>query len=60
MEEIKVYTLKEVTDILKITRRSLYNYIKDGKLKAVKIGKYWRVSHDTLKDFVASGTEAKN
>jgi len=60
MEEINVYTLKEVMDILKITRRSLYNDIKDGKLKAVKIGKYWRVSHETLKDFVASGTEAKN
>lgn len=57
MAEIKVYSLDEVQDILKVTRRTLYNYIKAGKLKAVKIGKYWRVSHDALQEFVENGTE---
>ena len=38
MEEIKVYTLTEAVDILKVTRRTLYNYIKSGQLKAVKMG----------------------
>lgn len=42
MKEIKVYTLDEVQAILKVTQRTLYNYIKQGKLKAVKIGKGWR------------------
>lgn len=58
MNTIKVYTLEEVAEILQLTRRTLYNYIKDGKLKAVKIGKYWRVSEEVLQQFVTKGTEA--
>jgi excisionase family DNA binding protein len=60
MEEIKVYSLKEVEQILKVSQRTLYNYIKSGKLKAVKMGKYWRVSHEALKDFTEHGTESRD
>lgn len=56
MEEIKVYTLTEIVDILKITRRTLYSYIKNGQLKAVKVGREWRITHANLKDFIESGT----
>jgi excisionase family DNA binding protein len=52
--ELKVYTLKEVAEILQVTRRTIYNYIKDGKLKAFKMGKYWRVRHEDLKEFISS------
>ena len=52
----KVYTLEELTELLHITRRSLYNYIKDGKLKAVKIGREWRVTEETLDEFLHKGT----
>ena len=58
MEDIKVYTLEQVSEILIVTKRTLYNYIKAGKLNAVKIGKYWRVTEDNLKDFISSGTQA--
>jgi excisionase family DNA binding protein len=57
MNTIKVYTLEEVAEILQLTRRTLYTYIKNGQLKAVKIGKYWRVSEETLQQFIATGTE---
>ena len=57
MSEIRVYTLDEVADILKLTKRTLYSYIKSGKLKASKIGKYWRVSSKALQDFIDKGTE---
>lgn len=40
MPDIKVYTLEKVADILKVTRRTLYAYIKEGKFPAVKMGKY--------------------
>ena len=55
---IRVYTLDEVAEVLKITRRTLYTYVKEGKLKAVKIGREWRVSEDALQDFLNKGTEA--
>lgn len=56
MADIKVYTLDEVADILKVTKRTLYTYVKEGKLPAVKMGKYWRVSQDTLEAFISTGT----
>lgn len=56
-EDIKIYTLKEVEDILKVTQRTLYNYIKEGKLKASKVGREWRVRHQDLEDFISKGTD---
>ena len=56
MADIKVFTLDEVADILKVTKRTLYNYVKAGKLPAVKIGKYWRVSEESLRAFISTGT----
>lgn len=56
MENIKVYTLDEVADILKVTRRTLYTYVKEGTLPAVKMGKYWRVTEENIKSFISTGT----
>ena len=56
MADIRVYTLDEVADIMKITKRTLYNYIKAGTLHAVKMGKYWRVSEESLQVFISNGT----
>ena len=53
----KLYTLEEVSKIVMVTRRTLYKYINDGKLDAVKIGREWRVSEDSLNDFLRAGTE---
>ena len=59
MEELKLYTLREVEKILKVTQRTLYTYIQEGTLKASKSGKYWRVKHADLMDFVDNGNPAK-
>lgn len=56
MEDIKVYTLREVEAILKVTQRTLYNYIKGGQLKAVKLGRNWRVTEEALREFLNTGT----
>lgn len=52
MAEMKVYTIDEVATLLQVTRRTIYTYIKDGKLKAVKIGKYWRITEKALEAFL--------
>lgn len=57
MAETKVYTLEELTAILKVTRRSIYNYIKADQLKAIKIGREWRVTQKALDAFLEHGTE---
>ncbi len=55
-EELKLYTIDEVTKILKVTQRTVYNYIKNGNLTAIKVGKYWRVKHQDLETFLSNGT----
>ena len=57
MDKIKVYTLEEVAENLTVDRQTLYIYIKAGKLKAFKMGKYWRVTEENFKDFLDNGTE---
>ena len=58
MAELKVYTLDEVADMLHVTKRTMYNYIKAGSLRAVKMGKFWRVSEDNLRAFLSRDTTA--
>lgn len=55
-KDLEVYTLKEIEELLHVTRRTLYNWIKDGKLKAFRIGKEWRVTKDALEEFTRTGT----
>ena len=43
----KLYTLPEVAEILKVSRKTIYRYIKSGKLKATKIGQ-WRIKQGDL------------
>lgn len=57
MNEIKVYTLQELTGILKVTQRTLYRYIKAGQLKTIKLGREYRVTEEALKDFLERGTD---
>ena len=52
----KIYTLTEVIEMLKITRRSFYRYIEAGSLNAVKIARRWYVKESALQEFLDRGT----
>lgn len=56
LEEIKLYNLLEVSKITGVSYRTIQNYVKDGKIKAVKIGGKWRVTEENLRAFL-TGTE---
>ena len=52
LEELKVYSLTEIEPILGVTHRTLLTYIKDGRLKGVKIGGKWKVRGENLRKFI--------
>ena len=52
LESITLYTLTEIEPILGVTHRTLLTYIKDGRLKGVKIGGKWKVSGENLRKFI--------
>lgn len=53
--ERKVYDLKDVEKELKIGRRTLREYCKEGKLKARKVGRTYLVTERALMNFVEAG-----
>ncbi len=46
MEEL--LTPQEVAQKLKIDMSTVYRWIREGRLKAVKIGHFWRISESEL------------
>jgi len=44
MKEEKVYTVKEVSELLKIREAQVRNLLRQGHIKGFKVGKYWRVT----------------
>lgn len=45
---LTVYSVEETAQIMGVTVRTVYSYIKDGRLRAGKIGKYWRIQERDL------------
>lgn len=52
--DIKIYTMKEVSELLKVTERTLYNYIKAGQFKAKKVGGKWMITEENLRKFLGA------
>jgi|AntAceMinimDraft_16_1070373.scaffolds.fasta_scaffold183665_2 excisionase family DNA binding protein len=46
------YTMGEVAEILKITKPTIKNYIKKGKIKGEKIFGKWCVSENNLRKYL--------
>lgn len=49
---MEMYTSDEVADILKVKERTIRQWLRDGKLKGVKIGTHWRIMEEDLQDFI--------
>ena len=47
-------TLPEVAERLKVSRRTLYRWIKSGDLNAYQFGREYRITESALKDFLAA------
>lgn len=57
MGEYKVYTVLEVAEMLGVTRRTIYNYIKNEQLQANKVVGKWIVTQEQLKEFIEGSSE---
>lgn len=45
-------TVKDIADYLRINALTVYEYIRSGQLRAVKLGRYYRVVQKDLSQFV--------
>ena len=51
-----VYTIDDIMDILQVKRRTVHEWIRDGKMKAVRIGKQLRIEEKHYLEFMAKNT----
>lgn len=49
------YETREVADLLKITDRTVRQYIADGKIRAVRVGKWIRIPADEVDRLMVEG-----
>lgn len=43
-------TPQEVADLLKVTTKTIYNWIESGELKATKFGDVWRIDQSDIEN----------
>ena len=53
----KFYTVEKIAEMLEMHPKTIQKYIREGKLRATKVGKAWRVSGHDLSQFVQTNTE---
>ena len=46
--EQKLYTTQETAEILRVSLRTLFNYIKQGKIKPIKVGGIKKVGKNLI------------
>ena len=56
----KHHTIKEVAEILGISTTTVNNYIKNGTLKAVKIGGLWHITEFNIKAYLDGSDTVRN
>lgn len=49
---IKLYSVKDLSQELHVTNLSIRSYLKNGKLKGQKIGGRWYVAEENLHSFL--------
>ena len=54
MAEEKIYSLNDLIDLLQVSRKTLIDYIKKGKIKAFRVGNAYRVTDESLQDYIES------
>jgi excisionase family DNA binding protein len=58
IENETMYTIEEAAKILKLTTRTVYGDVYSGKIPAAKMGRQWRISETSLKNFMHGKTAA--
>lgn len=51
----KFYTAEELADYLKVSAQTVRAWIREGKLKAVKFGRSWRIADHEVQRIVSEG-----
>lgn len=52
----QLLTPEQVADYLQVTKRAVYEWLRTGRLKGLRAGRWWRVHPDDLQVFLEAGS----
>lgn len=59
-DRFTTYTVSEVADILRVSRRTVFTYLKNGELNGFKIGRTVRITPAELERFIQNRQNGQN
>jgi len=59
-DESRFYTPKEVAEMFKLSKQTIYNLINRGELEAIKFGNTFRIPGTSLNEYVKQSTTKKD
>lgn len=54
---MKLYTPEEVGEMLSVKESTVRNWMRNGTMPGIKIGKFWRVPEEALESYLEKKTE---
>jgi excisionase family DNA binding protein len=54
----EILTVREVAEYLKLSRTTVWRWVKEGKLQAFKLGRSWRVCRSELERITGQGLKS--
>lgn len=57
IEDSKFYKMSEVSAITGVPQSTLTKYARQSRIKAIRVGKLWRMNGEWVKEFLENGTE---
>jgi len=52
---MKLYDLKEVAQMLGVSYLTVYNYVRQGRIKSVRVGRFLRVTQEEVERIMKEG-----
>ena len=50
----RFFTVNEVADLLRVSRMTVYRLIKEGQLKALRVGRSYRLREDDVDEYLSA------
>jgi len=51
--QARLLTVNEVADLLRVSRMTVYRLIKEGQLKALRVGRNYRLREDDVDEYLS-------
>ncbi|MEP6758833.1 MAG: helix-turn-helix domain-containing protein [Actinomycetota bacterium] len=52
--QARLLTVNEVADLLRVSRMTVYRLIKEGQIKALRVGRSYRLREDDVDEYLSA------